>query len=76
MEENSGVPAKSLNKNLNGSRVPFLMKVLALPIGTLDLAKMSRWSGVPSGGTIHIMLLNYPFLAASLIWTHSRDLSL
>ena len=48
MEENSGVSAKSLSRNLNRFTVPFLMKALALPTGTLDLTGRSRWNAAPT----------------------------
>ena len=48
MEENSGVSAKSLSRNLNRFTVPFLMKALALPTGTLDLTGRSRWNAAPA----------------------------
>lgn len=50
MEENSGVSAKSLHKDLNGFTVPFLMKALTLPTGALDLTRLSRRNGALIGG--------------------------
>lgn len=58
MEENSGVSAKSLRKNLNGFTALFLMKTLTLPIETPGLTRMSRWHGVATGG--QVTLFNCP----------------
>lgn len=75
MEENSGVSAKSLRKNLNGFTALFLMKTLTLPIETPGLTRMSRWHGVATGG--QVTLFNCPWRVAALTCQiHSRGVSL
>lgn len=73
MEENSGVSAKSLSKNLKGFTALFLMKTLVPPIGAPALSRLSG-EMVLHLGTSHTS--QRPLCIAALTWQSHTEMCL